>query len=42
MVENVNPSRVILVIPAEPLTNKSPVIRTIVSRLLTYMTEKVD
>ena len=41
MVENVNSSRAIAVITAEPLNNKNPVIRTTVSRLLAYITEKI-
>merc|ERR1719483_1483387 len=41
MVENVSPARAIVVITAEPLNNKSPVIRTTVSRLLAYITDKI-
>ena len=41
MVENVNPSKSILVITAEPLNSKNAVIRTTVSRLLAYITEKI-
>ena len=41
MVENVNPSKSILVITSEPLNSKNAVIRTTVSRLLAYITDKI-
>ena len=41
MVENVSPSKSIMVITAEPLNSKNAVVRTTVSRLLTYVTEKI-
>ena len=41
MVENVSPSKSILVVTAEPLNSKNAVIRTTVSRLLAYITEKI-
>ena len=41
MVEGVSSSRAIAVITSEPLNNKNPVIRTTVSRLLAYITEKI-
>ena len=40
MVENVSPSRVIAIVTSEPITNKNPVIRTTVSRLLAYITDR--
>ena len=41
MVENVNPSKSILVITSEPLNSKNAVIRTTVSRLLACITVKI-
>jgi len=41
MVENVSSTRVIGIITSEPLTNKSPVIRTTVARLLAYITDRM-
>ena len=41
MVENVNPSKSILVITSEPLNSKNAVIRTTVSRLLACVTDKI-
>ena len=41
MVDNVSPSKSILVITAEPLNSKNAVIRTTVSRLLAFITEKI-
>ena len=41
MVENVNPSKSILVITSEPLNSKNAVIRTAVSRLLACITDKI-
>ena len=41
MVDNVSPSKSILVITAEPLNSKNAVIRTTVSRLLACITEKI-
>ena len=41
MVDNVNPSKSILVITAEPLNSKNAVIRTTVSRLLANITDKI-
>ena len=40
MVENVSSSRVIAIVTSEPITNKNPVIRTTVSRLLAYITDR--
>jgi len=41
MVENVSSSRVIAIVTSEPITNKNPVIRTTVSRLLAYITDRM-
>ena len=41
MVDNVSPSKSILVITAEPLNSKNAVIRTTVSRLLANITDKI-
>ena len=41
MVENVNPSKTILIITSEPLNSKNAVIRTTVSRLLACVTDKI-
>ena len=40
MVENVSSSRVIAIVTSEPITNKNPVIRTTVSRILAYITDR--
>lgn len=40
MVENVSSTRLIAIITSEPITNKNPVIRTTVSRLLAGITER--
>ena len=42
MVENVSSSRVIAIVTSEPITNKNPVIRTTVSRLLAYITDRSE
>ena len=41
MIENVNPSKSIQVVTSEPLNSKNAVVRTTVSRLLAYVTEKI-
>ena len=41
MVENVSPAKAILVITAETLNHKNPVIRTTVSRLLAYIVDRM-